>query len=116
MLNSKNTRPILSFLLRTNIDSCVDQDKVRELCTALEVEYEYKKVEFADSGVASLIRKLKETVKDYKKEDPGILDDSTYGKPNQKRYRLMVRCVIQLHIPPDLRMQKFQTLNMLVLE
>jgi hypothetical protein len=79
LLNNKDTRPILSFLPRTNIDSSVDRNKVRDLCTALEVEYDYEKAEFADSGVASLICKLKEAVKDYKKENPGVLDDSTYS-------------------------------------
>jgi hypothetical protein len=78
LLNNKDTRPILSFLPRTNIDNNVDRNKVRDLCTALEVEYEYEKAKFDNSGVDSLICKLKEGVKDYKKENPGILDDSTY--------------------------------------
>ena len=79
LLNNKDTMPILSFLPRTNIDSNVDRNKVRDLCTALEVEYVYEKEEFDNSVVASIICKLNEVVKDFKKENPGVLDDTNYS-------------------------------------
>lgn len=79
LLNDKEMRPILSFLPRNNTDSCVDQNKIRNLCTALEVEFDFHKEEIADPTVAALIDKLKKVVKDFKKENPGILDDSTYS-------------------------------------
>lgn len=78
-LNGKDTRPILSFLQQTNIDINVDRNKVKDLCTALEVEYEYRKAEFTDSGVAAVVSKLGKVVKDYKKENPGVLDADTYS-------------------------------------
>lgn len=78
LLNYKETKPILSFLPRTNIDNSVDRNKVRDLCTALEVEFDYRKEEIADPVVAALVDKLKKVVKDFKEENPGVLDDSTY--------------------------------------
>lgn len=78
LLNYKETKPIVSFLPRTNTDNSVDRNKIRDLCTALEVEFDYHKEEIADPGVTVLIDRLKGVVKDFKKENPGVLDDSTY--------------------------------------
>lgn len=78
LMNYVETKPILSFLPRTNIDNSVDRNKIRDLCTALEVEFDYRKEEIADPAVIVLIDKLKVTTKDFKKENPGVLGDSTY--------------------------------------
>jgi hypothetical protein len=78
LLNCKETKPMLNFLPRTNIDYSVDRNKIRDLCTALEVEFDYHKEELSDPVVAALVDKLKEVVKDFKNENPGVLDNSTY--------------------------------------
>jgi hypothetical protein len=78
LLNHKGTNPILSFLPRTNIDNSVDRNKIRDLCTALEVEFDYRKENIADHAVAVLVDKLKATVKDFKKENPDVLDETKY--------------------------------------
>lgn len=78
LLNCKNTRPVLDFLPRTNIDSGVDKNKIRELCTALEVEFDYLNEETDNSAVTMLIDNLKRQVKTFRKERPNILDDNTY--------------------------------------
>lgn len=78
LLNYKDTKPILNFLPRANNDYSVDRNKIRDLCTSLEVEFDYRKEEISDPVVAALVGKLKEVVKDFKKENPGVLNDSIY--------------------------------------
>lgn len=79
LLSQTETKPILSFLPRNNYDFNVDRNKIRDLCTALEVEFDYRKEEFANPVVTVLVDKLKNTVKDFKKENPELLDENTYS-------------------------------------
>ena len=78
LLNCENTRPILDFLPRTNSDNGVDKNKIRELCTALEVEFNYLNKETANPAVTTLVDNLKRQVKAFRKENPDILNGSTY--------------------------------------
>lgn len=76
LLNDVEKRPILGFLPRTNSDRAVDRNKIRELCTALEVEYDYRKDELSDPQINALVAQLKETVKQFRQKSSGKIDDN----------------------------------------
>ena len=76
LLNDVEKRPILGFLPRTNSDRAVDRNKIRELCTALEVEYDYRKEELSDQWINELVVQLKETVKLFRQTNPDKIDDN----------------------------------------
>lgn len=78
LLNNEKTKPILSFMPRTNIDNNVDQSKIRDLCTALEVEYDYHNENEFDSALSQLVDELKVVVKNYKEKNPEMIETSTY--------------------------------------
>lgn len=79
ILNDANTHPILGFLPRTNHDYAVDRNKIRDLCTALEVEYDYRKELLLNPGIKGLVKELTETVKEFRKENPTIMDNDEYN-------------------------------------
>lgn len=76
LLNDVEGRPILGFLPRKNTDITVDRNKIRDLCTALEVEYDYRKEELSDSWINELVVQLKETVKQFRQTNPDKIDDN----------------------------------------
>lgn len=78
LIGDENSRPVLSFLPKKNAERLIDRNKIRDLCTALEVEYDARKAEFPDS-TEEIVRILKETVKKYKKENPDALDERIYS-------------------------------------
>lgn len=78
LIGDENSRPVLSFLPKKNAERLIDRNKIRDLCTAFEVEYDARKAEFPDS-TEEIVRILKETVKKYKKENPDALDERTYN-------------------------------------
>lgn len=75
VLNDNKTKPILSFLPQNNYVISVDRNKVRDLCTALEVEYKYGEGTTPDPRVDSLVNDLKSTVKNFRATNPKIFDD-----------------------------------------
>ncbi len=79
LLNDKTKRPILSFMKRTNYDNNVDKNKIRDICTALEVEFDFRKSEYSNTATELLVKQLKDTVKLYKKENPNVIEDNTYN-------------------------------------
>ncbi|MDR1689503.1 MAG: hypothetical protein LBS21_12965 [Clostridiales bacterium] len=82
LLSNKDTRPILSFLSRNNYEFDVGKNNIRDICSSLEVEYKYKKEDFPNSNVVSLVGKLKQVVKEYRKENPNLLNNDTYSYIN----------------------------------
>lgn len=48
------SRPRLGFLPRTNVDFNVDSHKIRDICTAFEVEYEFRSDEFESTNAEEL--------------------------------------------------------------
>lgn len=78
LIGDENSRPVLSFLPKKNAERLINRNKIRDLCTALEVEYDARKAEFPDS-TEEIVRILKETVKKYKKENPDALDERIYS-------------------------------------
>lgn len=77
-LNHKDTKPILKFLPKSKTDRLVDRNKIRELCTALEVEFDYQKALFPYDKLENLINELKHTVKEYRKAHANEIDDREY--------------------------------------
>jgi hypothetical protein len=75
VLNDKNTMPILSFLPKNNYDIFIDRNKIRDLCTALEVEYKYGEGVTPDPQVVSLVNALKSAVTKFRATNPRVFDD-----------------------------------------
>lgn len=73
------SRPRLGFLPRTNVDFNVDSHKIRDICTAFEVEYEFRSDEFESTNAEELVSLLKETVKKYKADHSGQLSEDVYS-------------------------------------
>lgn len=48
LIGDENSRPVLSFLPKKNAERLIDRNKIRDLCTAFEVEYDARKAEFPD--------------------------------------------------------------------
>lgn len=78
LLNSKSNRPVLGFMPRKNSDISIDRNKLRDICTALEVEYDYRKSDFPNNTTAPLVDILKENVREYRKKNPDLIDAKTY--------------------------------------
>jgi len=78
-LLDKEKRPILEFFPRTNTDFSVTRDKIRDLCTALEVEYKYWKYSLSDPNIDALVEKLKDTINQYKIDNPSAIDVNEYS-------------------------------------
>lgn len=78
LLNRKETKPVMKYLPKDKTDYTVDRNKIRELCTALEVEFEYRKGDFPYDKLSDLICNLKKTVKEYKTDHPGEIEDNEY--------------------------------------
>lgn len=78
LLNCEKTRPILYFLPETNTDTYVTRNKIRDLCTSLEVEFDYLGEKVTNQIVADLVDQLKKHVKDFRKNNPDLLEESTY--------------------------------------
>lgn len=79
LLCSKDKKPRLGFLPQTNVDINVDSHKIRDLCTAFEVEYELREKEFTTHKPENLVKALKETIKVYKRDHPGELSEDIYN-------------------------------------
>jgi hypothetical protein len=75
LLNDRDKKPILGFLPRDNYDILVDRNKVRDLCTSLEVEYEYGEGASPDPQVVLLVNELKCAVKNFRITNPKAFDD-----------------------------------------
>ena len=82
ILADKEKRPILDYLQRTNSDFSVTRDKIRDLCTAFEVEYDYWKYSLSDPNIDALVEKLKETIEKYKNDNPETIDKNGYSYIN----------------------------------
>ena len=79
LLNDETVKPSIRFLKKNNEDIYIDRDKIRDLCTAYEVEYEYWKGKVGDTNIDLLVKKLKDTVKEYRTENPGLIDEVSYN-------------------------------------
>jgi len=79
LLNDEKNKPVLKFLPKTKTDIAIDRNKIRELCTSLEVEYDYNKRKFSYNKLDNLVESLKGTVKQYKKEHIGEIEDNEYS-------------------------------------
>ena len=79
LLNDKTRKPVLGFLRKTNSDIAVDRNKIRELCTACETEFDYRKEELSDSEINALVNALRTTVKQYKIDHPDAIAKDEYG-------------------------------------
>ena len=79
ILNNDETKPSIGFLRKTNDDVMVDRDKIRDLCTAFEVEFEYQKGQIKDVNIELLVGRLKETVKTFRSENPTSISERDYG-------------------------------------
>lgn len=78
LIGDENSRPVLSFLPKKNVERLIDRNKIRDLCTAFEVEYDARKAEFPDK-TGEIVHILKDAVKKYKREKPNALDERTYN-------------------------------------
>lgn len=79
LIGCADSRPRLGFLPRTNADFNVDSHKIRDICTAFEVEYEFRSGEFESPNTKELVSLLKGTVKKYKADHSGQLSEDVYN-------------------------------------
>lgn len=79
LIGCEKSRPRLDFLPQSNTDFGVDSHKIRDLCTAFELEYDLRKEESNYSETAELVSALKDAVKKYKAEHPFTLSDDIYN-------------------------------------
>ena len=76
---NEDTCPILSFMPKNDGDLVLDTMKLRELCSALELEFNYSKQTFEHIHlIDSLIKNLKSTVDCYKKDNFNAFSKKTY--------------------------------------
>lgn len=73
------SRPHLGFLPKTNADINVDSHKIRDICTAFEVEYGFRACEFESLDTKELVARLKETIKRYRDDHPKQLSEDVYN-------------------------------------
>ena len=82
VLNDGSKRPVLGFLPKSNTDISINRNKIRDLCTAFEVEFDYRKSDLSEPGIESLVQKLVEAVKQFKGENPGAIDEDEFSYVN----------------------------------
>lgn len=78
LLNDRDKKPTISFLKRTNWDTSINRNKIRDICTALELEFEYRKIKYSNDNVEILVKQLKDTVRVYRKEHIDAIEKTTY--------------------------------------
>lgn len=64
---------------KTNADINVDSHKIRDICTAFEVEYGFRACEFESLDTKELVARLKETIKRYRDDHPKQLSEDVYN-------------------------------------
>ena len=79
LIGCADSRPHLGFLPKTNADINVDSHKIRDICTAFEVEYGFRVGEFESLNTKELVVCLKETIKRYKNDHPEQLSEDVYN-------------------------------------
>lgn len=79
LIGCADSRPYLGFLPKTNADINVDSYKIRDICTAFEVEYGFRACEFESSDTKELVVRLKETIKRYRDDHPKQLSEDVYN-------------------------------------
>lgn len=88
LINDHDRKPFLGFLPRSNTDYTIDRNKIRDLCTAYEVEYDclYKYVSgnsknpfnsnLLNPSICTLVKQLQMHVKQFRKDHPDEIDDN----------------------------------------
>lgn len=79
LIGCADSRPHLGFLPKTNADINVDSHKIRDICTAFEVEYGFRACEFESLDTKELVARLKETIKRYRDDHPKQLSEDVYN-------------------------------------
>lgn len=79
LLSDKEAKPVLGFLRKTNTDITIDRNKIRDLCTAFEREFDLRSEELSDSNVVALVSNLQDTVKQFRQDHPTAIDDDEYN-------------------------------------